>query len=117
MPLFSSRMRSAAAQAAADLIREEKSGIARYKKLPAALRNERAMLYALARYYRRTGNYDAARDILLEAPSDHAELIDPEAWWIERRIVVRQSIGPKNKEHWPAAYKLAAAHGYSSGPH
>jgi soluble lytic murein transglycosylase len=108
---------AAAAQAAADLIREEKSGLERYKKLPASLRGERAMLYALARYYRRTGNYDAARDILLKAPSNHAELIDPEAWWVERRIVVRQSIGPKNKKHWPAAYKLAAAHGYSSGPH
>ena len=107
----------AAAEAAAELIREQKSGLARYKKLPQALRNKQAMLYALARYYRRTGNTQAARDILLQAPSDHAELIDPEAWWIERRIVVRESIGPKNKKHWPAAYKLAAAHGYASGPH
>jgi soluble lytic murein transglycosylase len=112
-----SKDHAAAAQAAADLIREERSGLDRYKKLPASLRNERAMLYALARYYRRTGQYDVARDMLLKAPSDHAELIDPEAWWIERRIVVRQSIGPKNKKHWPAAYKLAAAHGYASGPH
>ena len=107
----------AAAQAAAELIREQKSGLARYKKLPESLRNQRAMLYALARYYRRTGNTQAAREILLKAPSDHAALIDPEAWWIERRIVVRESIGPRNKQHWPAAYKLAAAHGYSSGEH
>ena len=107
----------AAAQAAAELIRDQKSGLARYKKLPASLRNQRALLYALTRYNRRNGRTDAARDILLEAPSDHAELIDGEAWWIERRIVIRQSIGPKDKQHWPAAYKLAAAHGFSSGPH
>jgi soluble lytic murein transglycosylase len=55
--------------------------------------------------------------MLLKAPSNHAELIDPEAWWIERRIVVRESIGPKNRKHWPTAYKLATAHGYASGPH
>lgn len=107
----------AAAQAAAELIREQKSGLALYKKLPDSLRSQRALLYALARYYRRTGNTQAARDILLKAPSNHAELVDAEAWWIERRIVVRESIGPKNKQHWPAAYKLAAANGYSSGPH
>jgi soluble lytic murein transglycosylase len=107
----------AAAQAAADLIREQKSGVDRYKKLPEALRNKQAMLYALARYHRRSGNTQAARDMLLKAPSNHAELIDPEAWWIERRIVVRESIGPKNRKHWPTAYKLATAHGYASGPH
>lgn len=106
----------AAAEAAADLIREQKSGLARYKKLPESLRNQRAMLYALARYYRRTDQIDMARDILLKAPADHAELVDPQAWWTERRIVARQSIGPGNRQHWPAAYKLAAAHGYSSGP-
>lgn len=106
-----------AARAAAELIRDNKAGLTLYNKLPAAMRNQRALLYALARYYRRTDQIDKARDMLLKAPSDHAQLVDPEAWWIERRLIVRQSLGIKNKKHWPAAYKLAAAHGFSSGEH
>lgn len=104
-----------AAKVAAELMRERKAGPGLYKKLPASLRNQRAMLYALARYYRRTDKIDQARDILLKAPSNHAALIDPEAWWIERRLIVRQSVGPHNKKYWPAAYKIAAAHGFSDG--
>jgi soluble lytic murein transglycosylase len=106
-----------AAQAAAELIRDQSSGVARYNRLSASMRNQRALLYALARYYRRAGDIDKARDIVLKAPSNHVELIDAEKWWIERRILIRQSIGPKNKKHWPGAYKMAAAHGFSSGAH
>jgi hypothetical protein len=96
--------------------RDQSSGVARYNRLSASLRNQRALLYALARYYRRAGDIDKARDIVLKAPSNHAELIDAEQWWIERRILIRQSIGPKNKKHWPGAYKMAAAHGFPAAP-
>jgi soluble lytic murein transglycosylase len=111
-----SKVHGEAAHAATHLIREERVGLAHYKKLPAAMRNKRALLYALARYYRRSGQTDLARDILLKASAGGGELIDPEAWWIERRIIVRQSIGPENRMHWPAAYKIAAAHGITNGP-
>jgi soluble lytic murein transglycosylase len=61
-----------AAIAAADLIRERAAGLALYNSLPASLRNEPALLNALARYYRRTDRVEQARDILLRAPSSYA---------------------------------------------
>ncbi len=106
-----------ATQAAAALLRGSRDGLTKYKSLSSSLRNEQALRYALARYYRRAEQYSAASEILLSAPSDHAKLYDPEAWWIERRLVVRGTLGPNNKAHWKTAYKLASAHGYSSGEH
>lgn len=106
-----------ATQAAAALLRGSKDGPSKYKSLSASFRNEQALRYALARYYRRAEQYSAASEILLAAPSDHTKLYDPEAWWIERRLVVRGTLGPRNKAHWKTAYKLASAHGYSSGEH
>jgi len=106
-----------ATEVAISLLRGEGGALAKYKALPASFRNQQALRYALARYYRRAEQYSSASEILLEAPSDHAKLYDPEAWWIERRLVVRGTLGPRNKANWKTAYRLASAHGYSSGEH
>ncbi len=106
----------AAAKCAQELIRMRSRGLHLYRRLPASLRNAQAIQYALARYYRKTGHYDKALHILLQTPVSHAKLIDPQAWWIERRLIARLLLGPGERKHWHDAYKLAAANGYSSGP-
>ena len=64
-----------------------------YAALPSAMRESLGMKYALARYYRKNESYAKARAILAEVPGDAAKMGDAEAWWIERRIVARHSIG------------------------
>ncbi|MGE0212345.1 MAG: transglycosylase SLT domain-containing protein [Parvibaculaceae bacterium] len=104
-----------AVEVAASLLRDEKGSTAKWRALPAEFRNSQALRYAAARNYRRGGYYDQAAEILLAAPSEHAKLYDPEAWWIERRLVVRGTLDDKGS--WRTAYKLAAGHGYSAGEH
>ncbi len=105
----------AAAKCARELIQVRSYGLKLYRALPASLRNEQAIQYALARYYRKTDKYDKALAILLKAPVSHDKLIDPDAWWVERRLIARLLLGPANQKYWHDAYKLAAANGYSRG--
>ena len=87
-----------------------------YAGLPGSMREALGMRYALARYYRVNENYSKARDVLLGVPGNADKIGDAEAWWIERRIVARRSIGlddPKGARK--AAYKIAAAHGFADG--
>ncbi len=106
----------AAAKCAQALIRVRSKGLRLYRHLPASLRRKQAIQYALARYYRKTDKYDKALHILLRTPESHKELVDPKAWWIERRLIARLLMGPAERKHWRDAYKLASAHGYKKGP-
>ena len=105
-----------AAAVAQKLVRGEKGADKLYAGLPGSMREALGMRYALARYYRVNENYSKARDVLLGVPSNADKIGDAEAWWIERRIVARRSIGlddPKGARK--AAYKIAAAHGFADG--
>ncbi len=104
-----------AAAVAQKLIRREKGADKLYAGLPSAMREALAMKYALARYYRGNENYAKARAILLEVPADKAKMGDAEAWWIERRIVARHSIGISHRKSAKAGYQIARAHGFAGG--
>ena len=86
-----------------------------YLALPAALRNEPSLRYALARFYRRQEKYGKARAVLLDGPSTSVEMVDANAWWEERRIIARRSVGPAHRDSWSAAYKIASRHGLTEG--
>ncbi|MCA3555204.1 lytic transglycosylase domain-containing protein [Aestuariivirga sp.] len=105
-----------AAAAAQKLVRGEKGAARLYDGLSSGMRGQLGMRYALARYYRVNQNYAKARDVLLTVPGDAGRTGDAEAWWVERRIVARRSIGlddPKAARR--AAYKISAAHGFEDG--
>ena len=106
-----------AAKVAAALIARKSNATVLYKKLPSSLQRKIAMRYVYARYFRKTGDYARARALLLAAPVRHASLIDPQAWWIERRLIVRRSLALGTRAAWPQAYKLAGMHGYRKGKH
>ena len=106
-----------AAQVARSLVRRKKGAAAAYKKLPRAMRNKTAMKYVLARYYRKKDKLDKALPMLLALPKSHAKQINPEQWWIEKRLVARQSLSPSNYKRWHDLYKLVTSHGFSSGKH
>jgi soluble lytic murein transglycosylase len=84
--------------------------------LDAVPENQRSAAYVFAqsRHLRRTGKYREAAEIMLEAPTDPALLVDPDAWWIERRVLSRELLDIGD----PAtAYRLAAAHAAESPEH
>ncbi len=104
-----------AAQAAQLLLRFNGGGEKAYEALPDRMRDVAAMKYALARYYRKLEKFGKARAVLATISGDASTVINPEAIWIERRIVARRSLGPEMGGNWSTAYKIASSHGLLSG--
>jgi soluble lytic murein transglycosylase len=73
--------------------------------VPAAQRTS-AWSFLHARHLRRTGKYVEAADVLMSVDPAETARIDPDAWWVERRVLSRELIDVKEDE---LAYKVAAA--------
>jgi soluble lytic murein transglycosylase len=105
-----------AAKVAQELLRNVAGADKKYNKLPAAMREQLAMKYALVRYLRKLERYSKARTILATVPADAAVGAGADAWWVERRIIVRHSVGVERRDTVKAAYQIAKAHGSATGP-
>jgi soluble lytic murein transglycosylase len=105
----------AAAVAAQALVRGAAGAEGKFNALPSSVRQQLAMQYSLARYYRRLNRDSLARPILARAPGDPHALGEPEAWWVERRIIARRSLGTNSRDNWKLAYEMARKHGLTSG--
>lgn len=103
------------AKVAQALIRSSAGAEKQYAALSAGNRDIPALRYALARHYRKQDKFSKARAILAAAPKSAADMGDPEAWWTERRIIARRSIGPNHRDTWTTGYQIAAQHGLSGG--
>lgn len=68
-------------------------------------------LFAKAKYLRRAGKLSEATAIMLKAPKDRALLVDPDAWWIERRVLSRELLDQGDSK---TAYRIVAAHATES---
>jgi soluble lytic murein transglycosylase len=104
-----------AAHVAQALIQFNGGADKKFATLSTAMRNEPAMLYVLARFYRKNEEYGKARTIIASMPGDPNLMVDASAWFEERRTIVRRSVGPYNQSSWKAAYTIAKNHGLSSG--
>jgi soluble lytic murein transglycosylase len=113
---FLSRDHQEAANTAQLLIRNPSGAKKSIAHLSPAMRSEPAMQYALTHYYRKADRNKEAAQILLKMQVDHAKIYGPEEVWTERRLVARDLLGRGDKKSWPTAQKLAAEHGFSSGP-
>ena len=69
--------------------------------------NQRGVSYrfALAESARKAGRVSQAAEIVLDTTRDPAKLIDPDAWWNERRILARDLLDIGKPQ---LAYKIAA---------
>ncbi len=105
-----------AAKAAQELLRNIAGADKKYNRLPAAMREQLGMKYALVRYLRKLERYSKARAILATIPNDPAVIGDADAWWVERRIIARHSVGLHRRDSLKAAYQIAKAHSSASGP-
>jgi soluble lytic murein transglycosylase len=101
------------AKAFAAVTRNEKNAGALLKAVPQAQRSA-AFIFAQARHLRRAEKYKEAAAVMLKAPRDAASLVDPDQWWIERRVLSRELL---DLGDGATAYKLAAAHAAESPMH
>lgn len=67
--------------------------------------------FAKARHLRAAGKYGQAAALMATAPSDAAALVEPDAWWNERRALSRELMDEGDMK---GAYRLAAAHASES---
>ena len=66
-----------------------------------------AYIYAKAQYLRRQEKFREAADVMATAPRDAASLVDPDAWWTERRVLSRELLDQGDVKR---AYRVAAMH-------
>lgn len=76
------------------------------KVVPAAQRSA-GYLFAQAQYLRKQQKFSDAAAMVMKAPSDRNALIDPDAWWAERRVLSRELVDQGNMK---TAYRIVAAH-------
>ncbi|WP_312794090.1 lytic transglycosylase domain-containing protein [Tianweitania sp.] len=92
------------------VIKKDGSATRLLESVPAAQR-ETGFYYAQALSLRRAEKYTLAAAAMLRAPKDRAALVDPDAWWIERRVLSRELLDLGKPD---LAYRVAAAHSAES---
>ncbi|WP_404933319.1 transglycosylase SLT domain-containing protein [Nitratireductor sp. L15S-10] len=119
--LYEARVRSAERVAAraggkaltkawAAVIRGDRNAEALLDAVPETERSA-GYIFAKARFLRRAERFEEAAKLMLTAPRDAERLIDPDEWWVERRVLSRELLDIGDAE---TAYKLAAAHSAES---
>ncbi|HEV7252388.1 MAG TPA: lytic transglycosylase domain-containing protein [Mesorhizobium sp.] len=91
-------------------IREDRSAQKLLDAVPAAQRSA-GWHFAKAKLLRRKGEYAEAAAVMLDAPTGQAALADPDAWWMERRVLSRELL---DLEDFKGAYAVAAGHAAES---
>jgi soluble lytic murein transglycosylase len=101
----------ALAAAVVKAIKRQPKAAAGLDALPPAVRNDPIVLYSRIQLLRRDEKYDAAAKLMLSAPRDAALLVDPDAWWVERRLIARELLDEGDAR---TAYRIAAGHAAES---
>lgn len=99
------------ARARAAVIGNAKDADAKIQAVAPSSARDVAYLYTQIKRARRLGNYRKAAQLMQRAPTDPAVLVDPDEWWIERRLISRGLLDIGQPE---LAYKIAARHSAES---
>jgi soluble lytic murein transglycosylase len=105
------RNEQALAKAMALVVRESSKAGKVLDALPAAAKRDTLYTFARVEVLRRAGKIDDAARLLAAAPRDAATLVDPDAWWVERRLISRALIEQNEPK---LAYTIAANHAAES---
>ncbi len=97
----------ALAKAVISTIKSRKTAYKELTALPRSVRNDPLALYSRVQALRRADKTDDAANLILSAPRDAGKLVDPDAWWIERRLISRALIENGKAK---LAYRVAAGH-------
>ena len=94
------------AEAWAAATRREKNAARLLAEVPANLRSA-GYYFAKAKLLRKQEKFAEAASVMLKAPADPTALIDPDAWWVERRVLSRELLDQGDAK---TAFMIAAAH-------
>jgi soluble lytic murein transglycosylase len=94
------------ADAWAAAIRDDKKAPDLLKAVPAAQRSA-GFFFAEAEYWRKRKKFTEAAAAVMQAPTDRDALVDPDAWWVERRVLSRELMDQGDTR---TAYAIVAAH-------
>lgn len=94
------------ADAWAAVIKGDKKAAALLDAVPTGQRSA-GYVFAKARLLRKQDKFTEAAAVMLKAPKDRASLIDPDTWWVERRVLSRELLDEGDVK---TAYRIAAAH-------
>jgi len=94
----------------AAVIKGDRSARKLLDDVPPAQRSA-GYLYAKAKSLRRAEKFPEAAAVMLKAPRDGDKLVDPDAWWIERRVLARELVDQGDMK---GAYGVVAAHAAES---
>lgn len=64
-------------------------------------------IFAEAEYLRKRKKFGDAAALILKAPTDRTALVDPDAWWVERRVLSRELV---DKGDMKTAYRIVSTH-------
>ncbi|MTI17409.1 lytic transglycosylase domain-containing protein [Rhodobacteraceae bacterium RKSG542] len=79
--------------------------------VPRSMRNEPGLIFAKVKQARKASDYKTAAALLEKAPRDAKALVNPDEWWVQRRVVSRMLIELGDPKR---AYKIAAGHAAES---
>ncbi|TJV73898.1 MAG: lytic transglycosylase domain-containing protein [Mesorhizobium sp.] len=96
------------AWAAAD--KGDKNAAKLLKAVPAAQRSA-GYFFAEAEYLRKQQKFAEAAAVVMKAPTDRDSLVDPDAWWVERRVLSRELVDQGDMK---TAYKIVSMHAAES---
>lgn len=80
--------------------------------VPSALKDDAGLLFDRIRYERKTGNDSATVPLILTAPGAPHQMVNPDAWWLERKIAARVAM---NNGQYADAYSIVSQHGLTDG--
>jgi soluble lytic murein transglycosylase len=80
------------------------------KAVPASQRSA-GYFFAQAEYLRKRRDFAGAAAVVMQAPTVAEALVDPDAWWVERRVLSRELVDHGDVK---TAYKIVAMHAAES---
>jgi len=94
----------AIAKARVAVIRKAANAKALLDALPADAHRDIGCIFSRTQLLHRADKAVEAADLMLSVPNDHGQAIDPDQWWVERRLVLRKllDLGDAKK-----AYRVA----------
>ncbi|MEM8649421.1 MAG: lytic transglycosylase domain-containing protein [Pseudomonadota bacterium] len=102
---------SSLAKARAAVVRKSSKASSLLKSVAPSSKKDTGYLFARIEHARRTKDFKTAANLLVKAPRNPALLVNPDEWWVERRIVSRQMLEAGNPR---LAYKLVSEHSAQS---
>ena len=94
----------AVARARTAVIKRAGNAKAQLDAVPASVRNDAGYLFSRAQWLRKNDQPEEAARAILAAPRDRESVVDPDQWWVERRLVVRKLLDEQDAQ---TAYRVA----------